>query len=181
MKSAQREKVVATLIEPRVELVQRLRHTGSSPRSLAGSRSAQHADPVGLSSSGGRVDGVPDGTRNLLIRASFRASRAALRGAVMEPLRVFAHHSKVMVGYAALEMASERPIEFRRASSTSPSFAPRWCAVASGAWISARRSAPGLASAMRTCANVPVMTGASVSWPPRSSCSTTRRACPAAR
>jgi alkylhydroperoxidase family enzyme len=26
----------------------------------------------------------------------------------MEPLRVFAHHPKLMVGYAALEMTSER-------------------------------------------------------------------------
>jgi alkylhydroperoxidase family enzyme len=62
---------------------------------------------AGRSTFGGRVEGVPDGTRNLLIRAGFRASRRRY-GAVMEPLRVFAHHPKVMVGYAALEMASER-------------------------------------------------------------------------
>lgn len=59
------------------------------------------------STSGGRIEGVPDGTRNLLIRAGFRESRRRY-GAVMEPLRVFAHHPKLMVGYAALEMASER-------------------------------------------------------------------------
>jgi AhpD family alkylhydroperoxidase len=55
----------------------------------------------------GRIKGVSDDTRNLLTRASFRESRRRY-GAVMEPMRVFAHHPKVMVGYAALEMASER-------------------------------------------------------------------------
>ena len=59
------------------------------------------------SSSGGRIEGVPDGTRNLVVRAGFRESRRR-HGAVMEPLRVFAHHPKVMAGYAALEIASER-------------------------------------------------------------------------
>jgi alkylhydroperoxidase family enzyme len=54
----------------------------------------------------GRITGIPDETRNPLIRAGFRASRRRY-GTVIEPLRVFAHHPKVMVGYAALEMASE--------------------------------------------------------------------------
>ena len=55
----------------------------------------------------GRIRGISDDTRNLLTRASFRESRRRY-GAVMEPMRVFAHHPKVMLGYAALEMASER-------------------------------------------------------------------------
>ena len=59
------------------------------------------------SSGPGRIDGISDDTRNLLTRASFRESRRRY-GAVMEPMRVFAHHPKVMLGYAALEMASER-------------------------------------------------------------------------
>jgi AhpD family alkylhydroperoxidase len=58
-------------------------------------------------SSSGRITGISDETRNPLIRAGFRASRRRY-GAVVEPLRVFAHHPKVLVGYAALEMASER-------------------------------------------------------------------------
>lgn len=54
-----------------------------------------------------RIEGVPDDVRNPLIRASFRESRRRY-GAVMEPMRVFAHHPKLMTGYAALELASER-------------------------------------------------------------------------
>jgi AhpD family alkylhydroperoxidase len=63
--------------------------------------------PLANRSSSGRITGISDDTRNLLTRASFRASRRRY-GAVMEPMRVFAHHPKVMVGYAALELASER-------------------------------------------------------------------------
>jgi AhpD family alkylhydroperoxidase len=58
-------------------------------------------------SSPARITGIPEGTRNPLIRAGFSASRRRY-GAVIEPLRIFAHHPKVMVGYAALELASER-------------------------------------------------------------------------
>ena len=61
----------------------------------------------GDGSPSGRIQGIPDDTRNLLARASFRESRRRY-GAVMEPMRVFAHHPKVMIGYAALELASER-------------------------------------------------------------------------
>jgi AhpD family alkylhydroperoxidase len=63
--------------------------------------------PLADPSTSGRIRGVSDDTRNLLTRASFRESRRRY-GAVMEPMRVFAHHPKVMLGYAALEMASER-------------------------------------------------------------------------
>jgi AhpD family alkylhydroperoxidase len=64
-------------------------------------------EPSSKGSRSGRIRGIPDDTRNLLTRASFRESRRRY-GAVMEPMRVFAHHPKVMLGYAALEMASER-------------------------------------------------------------------------
>jgi AhpD family alkylhydroperoxidase len=63
--------------------------------------------PLANGSSSGRIRGISDDTRNPLARASFRVSRRRY-GAVMEPMRVFAHHPKVMVGYAALELASER-------------------------------------------------------------------------
>jgi hypothetical protein len=116
---------------------------------------------AGRSTFGGRVEGVPDGTRNLLIRAGFRASRRRY-GAVMEPLRVFAHHPKVMVGYAALEMASER--------SDRVSARVKHLAELRRGW-----------HRTRSCANFPVMTGASVLRSPRSSRLITRRACPAAR
>ena len=54
-----------------------------------------------------RIAGVPDSVRNPLIRASFRESRRRY-GAVIAPLRVFAHHPTVLGGYAALELASQR-------------------------------------------------------------------------
>jgi len=59
------------------------------------------------SGANGRIDGVPDQTRNPLVRASYRESRRRY-GEVVDPLRVYAHHPKLMVGYGALEMASER-------------------------------------------------------------------------
>jgi alkylhydroperoxidase family enzyme len=55
----------------------------------------------------GRIDGVPDTTRNPLVRAAYLVSRRRY-GAVMDPLRLYAHHPKVMVGYAAHELAAER-------------------------------------------------------------------------
>jgi len=54
-----------------------------------------------------RIEGVSDKTRNPLVRAAYRESRRRY-GEVMDPLRVFAHHPKVMAGYAAFETASER-------------------------------------------------------------------------
>ena len=59
------------------------------------------------SACGARIAGVPDNTRNLLARASFRESRRRY-GAVMEPVRIFALHPKLLMGYSALEFASER-------------------------------------------------------------------------
>ena len=59
------------------------------------------------SAGGARIAGVSDNTRNLLARASFRESRRRY-GAVMEPVRVFALHPKLLLGYSALELASER-------------------------------------------------------------------------
>jgi 4-carboxymuconolactone decarboxylase len=54
-----------------------------------------------------RIAGVPEDTRNPLVRVSYRESRRRY-GEVMDPLRIYAHHPKVMMGYAALEMVSER-------------------------------------------------------------------------
>ena len=55
----------------------------------------------------GRIEGVSDRTRNPLIRSAFRSSRKRY-GSVIEPLRILAHHPKLMVGYGALEIASEK-------------------------------------------------------------------------
>ena len=54
-----------------------------------------------------RIEGVPENSGNPLVRASYFESRRRY-GKVMEPLRIYAHHPKLMVGYAALETASER-------------------------------------------------------------------------
>lgn len=56
----------------------------------------------------GRIAGVPDSTRNPLVRYAFRSSRKHGGGAVMDPIRVFAHNPTVMAGYGMLELASER-------------------------------------------------------------------------
>lgn len=70
------------------------------PRPVAPSRATSNGG-------GERITGVGDDTRNPLVRACFRESRRRY-GEVMAPLRVFAHHPKTMVGYAALELAAER-------------------------------------------------------------------------
>ena len=56
---------------------------------------------------GGRVEGVPDSTRNPITRASYAVSRRRY-GDVMDPMRVFAHNPTVMTGYAMHELATER-------------------------------------------------------------------------
>lgn len=76
---------------------------------------ARERSPIAPSGSGGarkadgnaRIAGVPESTRNPLIRAGYRVSRQRY-GEVMDPLRLFAHHPRLLVGYGALEMASER-------------------------------------------------------------------------
>jgi AhpD family alkylhydroperoxidase len=71
----------------------------------------------GLSSSGGsgagpddpnaRIAGVPESTKNPMVRLAYRVSRRRY-GEVVDPMRVFAHHPTVLAGYSALELASER-------------------------------------------------------------------------
>jgi alkylhydroperoxidase family enzyme len=54
-----------------------------------------------------RIAGVPDNSANPVVRAAYRESRRR-SGEVLEPLRIFAHHPKVLAGYGAHEMAAER-------------------------------------------------------------------------
>ena len=68
------------------------------------------AMPLGAASGGSgdfRVAGVPENTKNPMIRAAYWTSKRRY-GSVMDPLRVFAHHPTVMSGYALHELASER-------------------------------------------------------------------------
>lgn len=78
---------------------------------MARPRSASAASPRSVSAASGgvngRIAGVPDSTRNPLVRSAFRSSRKR-EGAVLDPLRIFAHHPTVMAGYGAFELATER-------------------------------------------------------------------------
>jgi AhpD family alkylhydroperoxidase len=56
---------------------------------------------------GARISLINDGEGGLLARIAFRQSRRRC-GQVMDPIRVMAHHPKVMAGVGALELASER-------------------------------------------------------------------------
>ena len=54
-----------------------------------------------------RIAGVPEDSRNPIVRLGYRESRRRY-GEVMDPIRIYAHHPRVMFGYALLETASER-------------------------------------------------------------------------
>jgi AhpD family alkylhydroperoxidase len=73
------------------------------PSAISGAGRGGAAAPNGNA----RIAGVPESTRNPLVRIGYRESRRRY-GEVVDPLRIFAHHPKVMAGYSALELASER-------------------------------------------------------------------------
>jgi len=54
-----------------------------------------------------RIAGVPESTRDPIVRAAYRSSRRKT-GAIVDPLRLFAHHRTLMAGYGAMETATER-------------------------------------------------------------------------
>ena len=56
----------------------------------------------------GRIVGVPDSSRNPLVRYAYRESRRRAGGQVADPMRVFAHNPGLMLGYGMLELATER-------------------------------------------------------------------------
>ena len=63
--------------------------------------------PAPAPGNGARMAGVPDGRGGLVARMGFRASRQQT-GAVVDPVRIFAHHPLLMTGYGALEEATKR-------------------------------------------------------------------------
>jgi AhpD family alkylhydroperoxidase len=69
----------------------------------AAPRAAAAGGPNGIA----RIAGVPTSTRNPLVRYAFRESRRQT-GAVVDPLRVFAHHPATLAGYGVFELATER-------------------------------------------------------------------------
>jgi alkylhydroperoxidase family enzyme len=64
------------------------------------------ARPAG-DGNGARIDLVSDDRAGLLARAAYRYSKREF-GTVTEPLRLFAHHPRVLSGYAGLEYATEK-------------------------------------------------------------------------
>jgi len=54
-----------------------------------------------------RIPTVPEGTGGPLVRTTYRQTRRRL-GRVVEPVKVYAHHPKLMVGWGMLELATER-------------------------------------------------------------------------
>jgi AhpD family alkylhydroperoxidase len=54
-----------------------------------------------------RIAGVPESTRSPLVRVAYRESRRRY-GTVMDPLRLYAHHPRLLAGYGAFEAATER-------------------------------------------------------------------------
>jgi AhpD family alkylhydroperoxidase len=63
--------------------------------------------PSERASTGARISLINDVEGGMLARIAFGQSRRRY-GQVMDPIRVMAHHPKVMAGVAALELASER-------------------------------------------------------------------------
>lgn len=90
-----------TVVAPVALLVLMRRPAGDRPAPKPAV--ASHADGNG----NGRIAGVPDSTRNPLIRGAYRSSRKR-SGAVMDPLRIYAHQPTIMAGYGVFELATER-------------------------------------------------------------------------
>lgn len=69
---------------------------------------AQVPRAVSAPGANGRIAGIPESTRNPLIRGAYRSSRKQAGGTVMDPVRIYAHHPMLMAGYGAFELATER-------------------------------------------------------------------------
>jgi hypothetical protein len=50
-----------------------------------------------------RIEGVPETTRNPILRAIFGFARRTFHGRLPEPLRVTAHHPRILLGWSAME------------------------------------------------------------------------------
>jgi 4-carboxymuconolactone decarboxylase len=66
------------------------------------------AKPAGDGEWSGRVEPVPLDSHNPVVRYAFRESRKDAHGEVMDPVRVFAHHPRLMVGYGMFEQATAK-------------------------------------------------------------------------
>jgi alkylhydroperoxidase family enzyme len=68
---------------------------------------APPAGRAGEPPAGWRIEPVGESTRNPLVRFAYRGSRKRAGGEVMDPMRVFAHHPRLMIGYSLFELATE--------------------------------------------------------------------------
>ena len=66
------------------------------------------AKPTGSGEWSGRIEPVPLDSRNPLVRYAFHEARKAAHGEVMDPLRVSAHHPRLMLGYGMFEQATAK-------------------------------------------------------------------------
>jgi 4-carboxymuconolactone decarboxylase len=89
--------LVATVLVP-VWVLFELRRQAAAP--VAAQPSAKPGSEM-------RIAGVPESSRSPLVRVAYRESRRRY-GEVIDPMRIYAHHPRVMLGYAALELATER-------------------------------------------------------------------------
>lgn len=54
-----------------------------------------------------RIEGVPNSTRNPIVRAAYRATRRQV-GRMVDPVAVYAHSPALLAGYGALERATAK-------------------------------------------------------------------------
>ena len=86
-----------TVVAPIALLVMMLRGSASAPPARAAAPAPGRA----------RIEGVPDSTRNPLVRFAYRDSRRR-DGTVIDPLRIYAHHPTLLAAYGAFELGTER-------------------------------------------------------------------------
>lgn len=89
-----------TVVAPIVLLVLMRRR----PATMASTRTPTTGTANGAN---GRIVGVPDSTRNPLVRYAYRSARRS-DGEVLDPLRIFAHHPTLLAGYGSFELATRR-------------------------------------------------------------------------
>jgi alkylhydroperoxidase family enzyme len=74
---------------------------------LARASEAPVARAAAAEGGNGRIEGIPERTRSPFARFAYAYSRRRF-GAVMDPLRIYAHNPTVMTGYALHELAAGR-------------------------------------------------------------------------
>ncbi len=69
---------------------------------------AERRSRTGPRAGAAAIEPVPLDSRNPLVRYAFHEARKAAYGEVMDPLRVTAHHPRLMLGYGMFEQATSK-------------------------------------------------------------------------